>query len=81
MKRTRNRNRSILNHGTGKGDKDRTTNPAAFNANLEGIKFSGVPATEDLTFRKTGQGRAVKSYGSAHSPTVFARLTSHPIIH
>ena len=81
MKRTSHNNRSLLNHGPGKGDKDRTSDTATFNANLEAIKFSGVPASEDHTFRKTGQGRAVKTYGTPQTVTVFARLTSKPVIH
>lgn len=47
--------RSIgLNHGAGKGDKDRTTDRKAFLANLDEVKFTGVVGgTKSATgFRK-----------------------------
>lgn len=80
MKRTSNHNRSLLNHGPGKGDKSRVDDVAAYDANLAAISFSGLKASEDPDFKKRG-GKCVKTYGAAPAPTMFEVLTSKLIIH
>lgn len=72
-------NRSLLNHGPGKGDKSRVEDAVAYEENLSQVHFSGVPASQDPSFEKRGT-KSVKVYGQrAVVPDV--KLTSKPIIH
>ena len=76
----KSRTRDLLNHPgqNGKGDADRTTDDAAYAKNLEGVKMSGVPVSEDPTFERRG-GTYRKVYGQRDvQPDV--KLTK-PIIH
>jgi hypothetical protein len=73
-------NRSLLNHGPGKGDGDRTTNVAAYKDNLEQVKFSGIRASQDPSFERTG-GKSVKHYGPRVPITLFSVLSSSLVIH
>ena len=73
-------NRNLFNHGTGKGDKDRTTNVIAYNENLSEVKFSGVPASQDPEFENMG-GKSVKRYGTPPPLTLYEVFTSKPVIH
>lgn len=60
-------NRNILNHGTGKGDKNRTRNIKAYSENFAGIDFakSGMDKTV-VSEVLVSTGRIfVKRYGAA----------------
>jgi hypothetical protein len=59
-------NRNILNHGTGKGDKNRTRNIKAFTENFAGIDFGmEFPSDVDCEVLVNTKGRYVKRYGAA----------------
>jgi hypothetical protein len=60
--------------GAGKGDADRTTDSAAYKANLAEINFP----RDNTGFVKRG-GRLVKTYSPA-PPTIFGTV-SKPVIH
>lgn len=63
----------------GKGDKNRTTDQAAYNANLAEVQFSGVPANQDPAF-KTNGAKSVKRYGAPAHET-FEKLSGKIVIH
>lgn len=56
------RNFGLNGRGPGKGSADRTGNRKQFNKHLECVKMSGVPASQDATFRNRGAGRFIKKY-------------------
>jgi hypothetical protein len=64
----------------GKGSADRTTDRETFAKNLGQVRFTGVPASEDPSFETQG-GKAVKTYGDPHRPTIHNKLTSSLVIH
>ena len=75
-------NRSAFNNG--KGDKDRTSDAAAYSKNLDAIKFTPKDVDpETLGFKKVGSHgkRLVKSYGAPPQPTIYGVLRSKPIVH
>jgi hypothetical protein len=63
-----------LNHGPGKGDKDRTANVAQFHANMAEVQLSGVPASADPEFCTVSPGRRRKVYGRVASPKLFTGI-------
>jgi len=58
-------NRNFGLEGAGKGDGDRTTDPIAYNANLDEVNFPRVAPKDDPSFRRTKEGRYVKVFGAA----------------
>jgi hypothetical protein len=69
-------NRNLLNHGGGKGDKDRTENVEAFKKNHDLINwFDDTPLPSGDKILDNANGRFLKRYGAAKGPEPVVGLS------